>query len=139
MDFRMHEAALVSAEFSVFCAWIGAYEAFADSEYGTVKECAVDWSEVTGREVSTIMTSFSTIEWWAENCPDVVMTSMAQIKAARKASNDSGKTKPKGKSSVAKPSDTTAVELNHDLAWNVQQLRKYFGKDVKALALALLA
>lgn len=134
MNFELHEVALLSAEFSVFTAWIAAYEEYAESDYATVKECADDWSALTGRVVSSITSTFSTIEWWAENCPEVEMTSLKQIKDARAAKR--GKvSEPK----VAKPSDTVAVELNHDMAWNVQQLRKYFGKDVKAVALALLA
>lgn len=139
MNFKVHEVALLSAEFSVFGAWVAAYEDYADSEYDTVAECAADWSALTGREAATIASAFSTIEWWIDNCPEVQMGSLKQIREARKASNASGATKSKGKKSVAKPADTTAVELNHDLAWNVQQLKKYFGKDVKALALALLA
>lgn len=135
MDFHSHEVALLSAEFSVFTSWIAAYEEYADSEYATVKECADDWSEVTGRVVSSITSTFSTIEWWIENCPEVEMTSMKQIKDARAAK----RAKPSKGAVVVKPSDTVAVELNHDLAWNVQQLRKYFGKDIKSLALALLA
>ena len=137
MKFQQHEVALLSAEFSVFAAWIAAYEDYADSDYATAKECADDWSVETGRTAGSITATFSTIEWWSTNCPDVVMTSMNQICVARKALKDAAR--PPKVAPIVKPSDTVSVELNHEMAWNVQQLRKYFGKDIKALALALLA